>query len=346
MRETVTSWIDHKAPRMGAALSYYTAFALAPLLVLVFSIASLIWTKNGDAAAKITSEAQDLIGPQSANAVEEILNHASLESRFSRVQNGMSPDQVKYLLGEPNYSTTRKIPLVVGTETDYVYTDPKTGKPVTVVFKNDKVTDRNGNSSRAASWGTIISIIVLVFSASSAFGELQDSLNQIWEVEPKQHSGFLVMIKDRALSFAMVFILGFFMLVSLLMSTIIAAVSRMLVTQIPLVRVEFANAFLSFVVFMALFATIFRLLPDVPIKYRDVWPGAIFSTVLFMVGKVMLGWYIGRSSTYSMYGAAGSFAIILLWVYYSAQILYLGAEFTRAYTKRYGSHSGAAPAKS
>jgi membrane protein len=216
---------------------------------------------------------------------------------------------------------------------------------VTVVFKNDKVTDRNGNASRTAWWGTVISVIVLLFSASSAFGELQDSLNQIWEVEPKQHSGFLVMVRDRALSFAMVFILGFFMLVSLLMSAIIAAVSKMLVTQFPVVRVEFANGLISFLVFTALFATIFRLLPDVKIRYRDVWPGAVFSTILFMIGKVLLAWYIGRSSTYSMYGAAGSFAIILLWVYYSAQILYLGAEFTRAYAKRYGPDQDAVPAQ-
>jgi membrane protein len=269
LTETCSSWINHKAPRMGAALSYYTAFSLAPLLVLIFSIASLIWTRHGEAAGKITDQFKDLIGPQAGNAVQEILQHAE--------------------------------------------------------------------TTRSASWGTVISIAVLLFSASSAFGELQDSLNQIWEVPP-QKQAFFAMIKERALSFTMVFVLGFFMLVSLFISAMIAAVSRTLIAHFPALGLELANNTISFVVFSALFATIFRLLPDVPLTWRDVWPGAIFSTLLFIVGKILLAWYIGKSSTFSAYGAAGSFAIILLWVYYSAQILYLGAEFTRAYTKRYGSH--------
>ena len=192
-------------------------------------------------------------------------------------------------------------------------------------------------TARSASWGTVISVVILLFSASSAFGELQDSLNQIWEVPP-QKQAFFSMIKERALSFTMVFILGFFMLVSLFISALIAAVSHVLTAHFPAVGLELANTTISFFVFSALFATIFRLLPDVPLTWRDVWPGAFFSTVLFIIGKILLAWYIGKSSTFSTYGAAGSFAIILLWVYYSAQILYLGAEFTRAYTRRYGSH--------
>jgi membrane protein len=267
--ETVTSWNAHKAPRMGAALSYYTAFSLAPLLVLIFSIASLIWTRHGEAASKITNQFKELIGPQAGNAVQEILDHAA--------------------------------------------------------------------TARTASWGTVISIVVLLFSASSAFGELQDSLNQIWEVPPRKQA-FFTMIKERALSFTMVFILGFFMLVSLLLSALTAAISQALHTRFPALGLELTNTAISFLVFSALFATIFRLLPDVPLTWRDVWPGAFFSTTLFIVGKLLLAWYIGKSSTFSTYGAAGSFAIILLWVYYSAQILYLGAEFTRAYTRRYGSH--------
>ena len=108
--------------------------------------------------------------------------------------------------------------------------------------------------------------------------------------------------------------------------------------SLPAVSLEVANNGLSFLVFCGLFATIFRILPDVPLRWRDVWPGALFSAVLFIVGKQLLAWYIGKSTTFSSYGAAGSFVVILLWVYYSAQILYLGAEFTRAYTLRYGSY--------
>jgi membrane protein len=269
LRETGTSWIAHKAPRMGAALAYYTAFSLAPLLVLIFSIASLIWTGRGDAVRRITDQVVNLIGPQAGDAVQEILSHAA--------------------------------------------------------------------STRTASWGTAISIVILLFSASSAFGEMQDALNQIWEVPP-QKQPFLAMVRERALSFAMVFILGFLMLASLAMSTIIKAFSKVLPAQFPAVSWEIANDAISFLVFTTLFAAIFRVLPNAPLTWRDVLPGALFSTLLFIVGKLLLAWYIGISSTLSAYGAAGSFAIILLWVYYSAQILYLGAEFTRAYAKRYGSH--------
>jgi membrane protein len=268
--ETGKSWMAHKAPRMGAALAYYTAFSLAPLLVLTFSIVSLIWTNHAVAVKNISDQASTTIGPQAVVAVQEILDHAAA-------------------------------------------------------------------SHKSASWGAIVSVVILIFSASSAFGELQDSLNQIWEVPP-QKQPFLAMIKGRALSFAMVLILGFFMLASLLLSAIIAALSKWLLVPFPAVSLDVANNLVSFLVFSSLFATIFRLLPDVPLTWRDVGPGALFSASLFIIGKTLLAWYIGKSTTFSAYGAAGSFVIILLWVYYSAQILYLGAEFTRAYAKRYGSY--------
>jgi membrane protein len=274
LSETGRSWIAHKAPRMGAALAYYTAFSLAPLLVLLYSVASLIWTRQGEAVRHITDKFKDLIGDQAQNAVQEILSHAA--------------------------------------------------------------------SAKTAWWGTVISVVILLFSASSAFGEMQDSLNEIWEVPP-QKQAFLAMVRERALSFAMVLILGLLMITSLATSAIISALKKLLIGKFPAVGWELANEAVSLLVFTALFAVIFRILPNVPLSWRDVWPGALFSTLLFIVGKLLLGWYIGRSSTFSAYGAAGSFAIILLWVYYSAQILYLGAEFTRAYTKRYGTNREALP---
>jgi membrane protein len=185
-------------------------------------------------------------------------------------------------------------------------------------------------------------VVILIFSASSAFGELQDSLNQIWKVPP-QKQAFLAMIKQRLLSFVMVLILGFFILVSLVFSALTEMLAQWIVVPFPAIGLEVANNCLSFLIFSALFATMFRLLPDTPITWRDVWPGALFSAALFIIGKQLLAWYIGKSTTFSSYGAAGSFVIILLWVYYSAQILYLGAEFTRAYTQRYGSHREAIP---
>lgn len=273
LRQTGSSWVEHKAPRMGAALAYYTAFSLAPLLVLLFSIASLIWTGRGEAAGAITDKFTSLIGAQAGDAVREILAHAA--------------------------------------------------------------------STRTASWATVISIVILLFSASSAFGEIQDALNEIWDVPP-QKQAFLAMIKGRALSFAMVSILGFLMLASLAASTVIHALKKVLV-GFPGFGWDMLNEGISFLVFTALFAAIFRILPNVPLCWRDVLPGAVFSTIFFIIGKLLLAWYIGVSSTFTAYGAAGSFAIILLWVYYSAQILYLGAEFTRAYAKRYGSRREALP---
>jgi membrane protein len=274
LKETGTAWAADKAPRMGAALAYYTAFSLAPLLVLAFSALSLFYNNNSQVVASITAQARSTIGDQAVGAVQEILDHAA---------------------------------------------SPKT-----------------------ASWGAVTSIVILLFSASSAFGELQDSLNQIWQVPPRKQA-FVAMVKQRLLSFGMVLILGFFMLVSLLLSTITQTLSHWILIPFPAISLEVTNNGVSFLVFSMLFATMFRLLPDVPLSWRDVGPGALFSAALFIVGKQLLAWYIGKSTTFSTYGAAGSFVVILLWVYYSAQILYLGAEFTRAYTKRYGSHREALP---
>jgi len=274
LKETGTAWAADKAPRMGAALAYYTAFSLAPLLVLAFSALSLFYTNDKQAVASITAQASNTIGKPAVGAVQEILDQAA---------------------------------------------SPKT-----------------------ASWGAAMSVVILLFSASSAFGELQDSLNQIWRVPPRKQA-FVAMVKRRLLSFGMVLILGFFMLVSLLLSTLTQALSHWILIPFPKIGLEVANDGVSFLVFSMLFATMFRLLPDVPLSWRDVGPGALFSAALFIVGKQLLAWYIGKSTTFSSYGAAGSFVVILLWVYYSAQILYLGAEFTRAYTKRYGSHRDALP---
>jgi membrane protein len=270
--ETGNSWVHHKAPRMGAALAYYSAFSLAPLLVLIFSIFSLIYKQRSEAVDGITKQLEQVLPQQAGDMVQGILDHAA--------------------------------------------------------------------STRGASGATVISLVILLFSASSAFGEMQDALNQIWDV-PAEKQALLAMIKQRALSFSMVFVLGFLMMASLAMSAIITALSRLLVIKFPAVGLELSNNAISMVLFTALFAAIYRILPNVPLRWRDVLPGAFLSTVLFMIGKLLLAWYIGKSSTFSAYGAAGSFAIILLWVYYSAQILYLGAEFTRVYTKRYGSHRDA-----
>ncbi len=269
--ETAKSWSAHRVPKMGAALSYYTAFSLAPLVVFILSLATLV-VKKQDADYYISQEVTNLIGPKGGEAVQEILRHA--------------------------------------------------------------------NSTQSLSWGTVVSFIVLLIGASGAFGELQDSLNQIWEVPPQGQHPFMAMIKERALSFVMVFVLGFFMLVSLIISAVIAALSGAVSRHFPSAGLELTNSIISMIVFSVLFSIIFRLLPNVTLTWDDVWPGAVFSANLFILGKFLLGWYIGSSSTFSSYGAAGSFVAILVWVFYSAQILFLGAEFSRAYTLRFGSLQG------
>lgn len=188
-------------------------------------------------------------------------------------------------------------------------------------------------------WGTIIGFAVLLLGASAVFGELQDSLNQIWSVSTKRHPIF-VLLKERAISFAMVFVMGFLMLVSFLFSAIIAAAGSYLHARFPVLDApwELGNSAISLLVIALLFALIFRVVPDTRITWGDVWLGASIAAVLFVAGKYVLGFYFGRSAIASSYGAAGSLIIILVWVFYSAQILFFGAEFTRVYALRYGSH--------
>jgi membrane protein len=177
-----------------------------------------------------------------------------------------------------------------------------------------------------------------LISASGAFGELQDSLNTIWSA-PKQNHPFLTMVKNRLFSLSMVFVLGFFMVVSLLISALVTGLSAWWVTTSTKVEMEVINSLVSVMIIAGLFSCIFRYLPDVPVTWHDVVPGSIFSAILFVAGKLLLGWYIAHSAFASSYGAAASFIVILFWVFYSAQILYFGAECTRAYCHKYGSRA-------
>jgi len=265
--DSVSNWMAHKAPKMGAALAYYTAFSLAPLIILLLSGVSL-FMKRDEAARRIVAQISDLVGAEGGKVVQEILSHAG--------------------------------------------------------------------STSSLSWSTVVSFIVLWISASGAFGELQDSLNTIWEV-PKRKHPWRTMIKDRLLSLSMVFVLGFFMVASLMVSTFVTALTDWWGSTYSKTGLELLNTLISTVVISGLFAVVFRLLPDTRLDWKDVLPGAIFSAVLFIAGKFVLGWYIAHSAFASSYGAAASFVVILFWVFYSAQILYFGAEFTRAYTLAYGS---------
>ncbi len=264
VRESASSWMDHKATKMGAALAYYTAFSLAPLVILVLSIVSL-FMKRDAASQRIVAEISDLVGAEGGKVVNEILSHAG--------------------------------------------------------------------STTALSWSTLLSFVVLWISASGAFGEMQDSLNTIWEVPPQKHP-WLSMLKERLLSLSMVFVLGFFMITSLLVSAFISGFTDAWGLSGSKFFLQVINVLVSWIVFTALFAVVYRMLPDIALKWRDVFPGAVVSSTLFVLGKFLLGWYVAHSAFASSYGAAASFVVILFWVFYSAQILYFGAEFSRAFSRK------------
>lgn len=190
---------------------------------------------------------------------------------------------------------------------------------------------------------TILGIVTLLFGALGVFGELQNSLNTIWEVKPKPAKGFLDGIKrfvvKRLLSFTMVLGIGFLLLASLVVSAALSALGEYIGTRWPLADfwLQLINFIISFAVITLLFAMIFKFLPEIKIAWKDVWLGAAVTSILFNLGKFLIGFYLGRSEVGNTFGAAGSLAILLIWIYYSAQILFFGAEFTQVYANRDGS---------
>jgi membrane protein len=185
----------------------------------------------------------------------------------------------------------------------------------------------------------IFGMVTLLIGATTVFAEIQDSINTIWGLKPKPKKGWLKMLLDRLLSFSIVVSLGFLLLVSLIITGLVEALSQHLVKVFPditVVVIYILNLLITLVVVSLLFAIIFKILPDAKIKWRDVITGAMVTAVLFMMGKFAITFYIGSSNVSSAYGTAGSLVIILLWIYYSSLILYFGAEFTKAYATTYG----------
>jgi len=189
---------------------------------------------------------------------------------------------------------------------------------------------------------TIIGVATLLASASGVFGEMQSALNRIWKVDPRG-STVSRLIRARAASLGLVAALGFLLLVSLAVSAALAALGDYVNVYLPFGKlILFAlNAVLSFALISLLFAAIYKVLPDTKMEWRDVIIGALATSLLFTIGKTIIGWYLGASAISSTYGAAGAFIVVLLWVYYSSQIFLLGAEFTHVYAKRRGSRKGA-----
>ncbi|MGZ3444774.1 MAG: YihY/virulence factor BrkB family protein [Myxococcaceae bacterium] len=190
---------------------------------------------------------------------------------------------------------------------------------------------------------TIVGLATLFFGATGVFAQLQDSMNTIWKAKPPSTNDIVEFLRVRLLSFSMVLGIGFLLLVSLLLSAFLAAVGEYLGSFLPggAAVGQALNATVSLVVVTVLFAMIYKLLPDTYVAWRDVWLGALVTSLLFTIGKFAIGVYLGKASVASSYGAAGSVVILLLWVYYSSMILYLGAEFTHVYSMRYGSRRSA-----
>jgi membrane protein len=277
-----TAWLADYAASMGAALAYYTMFSLAPLLLIVISVAGLVF---GEAAARgeIQIQLDTLMGPHSASAVQDLL--ASVHQPAKGVA------------------------------------------------------------------ATLLGLGLLLAGAASVFGELQDALDRIWRVPAPEGpgSGWLGLLRSRLLSFGMILALGFLLTVSLVVSAMLAALGHTLEPVFASWQsvVALCSAVGGFVLAAAMFALIFKVMPRVHVMWKDVWVGALFTAVLFSLGKSLIGLYIGRSGVASGFGAAGSLVVILLWVYWSAQILMIGAEFTWVYANLFGSRrpvAGPAPA--
>jgi len=269
LKETIYEWWEDGASRLAAALSYYTAFAIAPLLVLVVAITGALFGEEA-VRGQLERELSTLVGSEAAGLIQEMVARAGTED--------------------------------------------------------------------AAGWASALGIVALLFGATGVFAELQNALNTVWDVEPSPGGGITGFLRTRVLSFAMVLGIGFLLLVSLVLSSVLALVTS------SIGRYAFGEAALatvfsflgSFVTITLLFAMIYKYLPDVRIAWRDVWIGAAATSLLFSAGKWLIGLYLGRSATASTYGAAAALAILLLWVYYSAQIVLLGAEFTQVYARRFG----------
>jgi membrane protein len=269
LKNTGASWSEDKVPKLAAALAYYTAFSLAPLLVITVAVVGFVFGEDA-AQGQIVHQMEGLFGRQGAETAQTMI--------------------------------------------------------------------LNAHRSGAGVLATVISAAVLFLGAGGVFAELQDSLNTIWEVKPRPGRGILGMLRDRFLSFAMVLVIAFLLLVSLAVSTVLSAMTNRVSQVLPLgdslsVAIDLL---ISVGVITLLIALIYKVLPDVYVGWRYVWIGAFLTAMLFTLGKFGLGLYLSRSTATSVFGAAGSLAAFLLWVYYSAQIVFFGAEFTHVYARSRG----------
>jgi len=274
IKESVTAWIDDFAPSMGASIAYYTAFSIAPLLIIVIAIAGLVWGQEA-ASGYLYSQLAGILGDEGTKAVQAMVASAS---------------------------------------------------------------DRDEGV-----FATVVGVVLLAVGATTVFAELQSDLDRVWKAPAVEKSeGLWGLLRSRVLSLGLVVSIGFLLLVSLVVSAALAAFGKWWGSIFG--DMEWLFHVLDFVVSIAviavMFALMYKILPRVKIAWHDVWIGAGVTAVLFAIGKFLVGLYVGKTSVASSFGTAGSLAVLLVWVYYSAQIFLLGAEFTWVYAHRLGSLRG------
>jgi membrane protein len=269
VKDTGRAWSEDKVPRLAAALSYYSLFSLAPMLIIIIGVAGLVFGRDA-AEGRVVEEFEGLLGHEGAQVVQSMI--------------------------------------------------AKTGS--------------TGSNLVA----TIVGVVTLLVGATGVFAQLQDALNTIWGVTLPPGRGFLHAIRTRVFSFGVVLGIGFLLLISLVISALLTAFGHVLNGRMPgaSVLLQVLNFVVSVGVITLLFALIYKLLPDANVLWRDVWFGAAVTALLFTVGKFLIGLYLGKSSAASAFGAAGSVVIVLIWVYYSSLILFLGAEFTQVHASSRG----------
>lgn len=273
-KETVTEWVNDRAPRLGASLAFYTLLSLAPLLVVIVAVAGLVYGREA-ARGQLVWQIQGLVGRDGARAIQGLVQDAY--------------------------------------------------KPGTGVI------------------ATFLGFLTLAFGASSVVVELRDALNTIWHVPLDRRgtglSSIFRLVKERFYSFAMILGVGFLLLVSLVLNAWIAAMGKFFASALPTPEslLHVVTFLISFLVITLLFAAIYKMLPGVSLQWSDVAVGALVTSLFFTIGKQLIGLYLGKTTFGSTYGAAGSLVVVLIWVYYSAMLFFLGAEFTKIYTRTFGS---------
>ena len=267
---TFHGFIEDNGLKHSASLAFYTVFSIAPLLILLISLAGLFLGQDA-ITNSLYPQIKGYVGGAAAAQIQDMIKNLELSG--------------------------------------------KTGIAV------------------------VIGVVTLLIGASSIFVEIQDSINIIWRVKAKPKKGWVKMLTNRFLSFSLIISLGFLLLVSLVVNILIIALSSKIIKFLPgsMWLINGINIGITFIVISTLFAIIFKVLPDVKIHWKDVRSGAFFTAILFMIGKYLIGLYIEYSATsFSTYGAAGSLIVILIWIYYTAAILYIGAEYTQVYAEALG----------